>query len=72
MGKKRDRANKNIEKLVDEYVDTVENLNRTYCVNYLNFPGKYPKTECIHDCETCKEDFYLSQKERLRDMYIVE
>ena len=65
MGKKRDLANKHIEELIDELVDTRESMGRGYCC-YVS-----EHDMCIHDCETCKYEYYLDMKENLRKKYLV-
>lgn len=75
MGKKRDQANKNIEWLIDNLVDYMEgyvgNSNCPYKYNLMGARNiKYPTT-CI-DCESCKEYFYTSVKNNLRERYIVK
>jgi len=73
MGKKRDLANKNIEKLIDEYVDTVESYNKPNCVKCIPMLGdQEDEITCIHNCESCKEYFYLNKKEQLREMFLVK
>jgi hypothetical protein len=75
MGKKRDLANKNIEKLIDEYVDTVESYNKSNCVKCIPMLGNYNQEDeitCIYNCESCKEYYYLNKKEQLRKMFLVE
>ena len=69
MGKKKDLANKHIEILIDELVDTRETLNRYNCCYYYNSAKK--KSSCIHDCGTCKENFYMQMKNDLRKIYLV-
>lgn len=65
MGKKRDLANKHIELLIDELVDTRESNNIGYCCHYDEC------NKCIHDCETCKEEYFENMKENLREKYLV-
>lgn len=72
MGKKRDLANKNIERLIDEYVDTVERYNTANCIYEIHILGCNEQAKCMHNCGTCKEFFYERQKENLRDMFIVK
>lgn len=65
MGKKRDLANMHIEILIDELVDTRESMNRSYCCH------SNECNKCIHDCETCKEEYFANMKENLREKYLV-
>ena len=65
MRKKRDLANEHIEILIDELVDTRESMNRVYCCHATE------KDKCIHDCKTCKEEYYTGMKEYLRKKYLV-
>lgn len=65
MGKKRDLANKHIEILIDELVDTRGSANRVQCC-HLN-----ERNKCIHDCETCKEEYFENMRESLREKYLV-
>ena len=76
MGKKRDLANKHIEKLIDELVSYEEAyVSRSCCPLKFNLFGAEridrPSNCAQMDCESCKEDFYLQVNSNLRKRFIV-
>ena len=70
MGKKRDKANENIEILIDELItEKISNLgnNCPYWRNYVRPCEKYD-----NDCSWCKAQWGEDKRERLLDEYIVK
>lgn len=77
MGKKRDKANKNIERLIDELVSYEESYvgqsNCPYLFGLFGAKNLEKPTNCSNiGCESCKEDFFIRVNEELRKKYIVE
>lgn len=71
MGKKRDRANKNIENLILELIGAMkEALGDAYCP----YGGDgNPQNDCEHiSCSDCKEKYFDEMRERLLEEYIVK
>ena len=70
MGKKRDKANENIEILIDELItEKISNLGNSclYCMNDVRPCEKYD-----NDCSWCKTQWGEDKRERLLDEYIVK
>lgn len=70
MGKKRDKANENIEILIDELItEKLSNLgnNCPYWRDDIRPCEKYS-----NDCSWCKEQWGEDKRERLLDEYIVK
>ena len=66
MGKKRDKANANIETLIDELIDTWKLLGDGNCPHC----GFCPPDN-LEDCYECKKRYYENMRDRLLDKYIV-
>ena len=76
MGKKKDKANKNIEKLINELVSYQEayvgSANCPYTFHLLGADDiEKPKSCHLIGCESCKENFYIKINENLQEKYIV-
>jgi hypothetical protein len=61
-----DKANTNIEILIENYISEVESNNSNYC----------PRNEtviknCIHNCEKCKQDYYENLFIEMKKKYTV-
>lgn len=71
MGKKRDKANENIEILVESLIDARKDaLGNAYCPYCGN--GN-PENDCENiSCSDCKEKYFENMRERLLDEYIVK
>ena len=75
MGKKRNIANKHIEKLIDELVAYEESYVGNSCCPYkFNLFGadEIEKPKSCDNCMVCKEDFFLRVNNNLRKQFIVE
>lgn len=70
MGKKRDKANENIELLIDELMDT--KFSALGCNCPYSYEKVRPYSNYDNDCEWCKEDWKAKETERLLVKYIVE
>lgn len=68
MGKKREKANKNIEELIEELIEA-----RREALGDGNFPhcGFCP-TNNSDDCYKCKNRYYENMRNELLKEYIVE
>lgn len=70
MGKKRDKANENIEILIDELIDArKEALGASNCPFYNTTK---PCKENENDCFGCKDDYFEKMREELLEKYIVK
>ena len=70
MGKKRDKANENIEILIDELItEKMSNLG-TSCPYWRN--DVRPCENYDNDCSWCKSQWGEDKRERLLDEYIVK
>ena len=70
MGKKRDKANENIEILIDELItEKISNLGNS-CPYWRN--GVRPCEKYDNDCSLCKTQWGEDKRERLLDEYIVK
>lgn len=70
MGKKRDKANKNIEILIGELIDARKEALGSGSCPYYNF--NRPCEENGDDCYECKENYFVKMKEGLLKEYIVK
>ena len=69
MGKKRDKANENIEILIGELIDArKEALGSGNCPYYNNRPCE----ENGNDCYVCKDNYFGKMEEELLEEYIVK
>ena len=70
MGKKRDKANENIEILIDELItEKISNLGNS-CSYWRN--DVRPCEKYDNDCLWCKTQWGEDKKERLLEEYIVK
>ena len=70
MGKKRDKANENIEVLITELIDARKSvLGRGNCPYYGN---NRPCEENGNDCYECKDKYFGKMEEELLEEYIVK
>ena len=70
MGKKRDKANENIEILIDELItEKMSNLGNS-CPYWRN--DVRPCEKYDNDCSWCKAQWGEDKRERLLDEYIVK
>lgn len=70
MGKKRDKANENIETLIEELVDArKEALGHGNCPYYT---GQRPCEDNDNNCDLCKNNYYEEMRYELLKKYIVK
>ena len=76
MGKKRDRANQNIQTLINELVSYEESYigcNCPYKMSLFGADNISKPLSCSNvGCESCKEDFFIQVNDNLGKRFIVE
>lgn len=70
MGKKRDKANENIEILIEELIEARKEALGTGNSPFYN--TSRPCEENKNDCFDCKDNYFIKMREELLEEYIVK
>ena len=67
MKEKLEKANENIEELIDKIIARDKELNERYCCN----PRQQAEKEC-DDCNKCKRKYYENVKDEMKEKYLIK